>query len=338
MLCDTYGFSLDLTQLLAAESGLMVDATEFERLMDQQRDRARAGQKKDAVAAATGQKPTKFIGYTQTNANALLIDVITAGTDTFLVFDQTPFCAEMGGQASDTGTVLINGKFVHVDDCTKDKFGRHLHRTDSSFVMGDSSFAIGAKAELSVDAGRRRAISRHHSATHLLYWALRKVLGPQVRQAGTHKTPDRLSFDFSHFEAVTHTQRLEVEQLVNEKVLDNTKIVTYETEFDKKPEGVLAFVGDKWGKIVRVVDIGGYSRELCDGTHVVSTGEIGLLKIVSESAVAAGTRRIEAVAGQAALDFIIAREAALAAICARLSASPVDVVKKLEALLGQGPK
>ena len=144
-----------------------------------------------------------------------------------------------------------------------------------------------------------------------------------------------LRLDFSYFEAVTHAQLLEVEHFVNEKILDNAKVVAYETEFDKKPEGVLAFVGDNHGKIVRVVDIGGYSREVCDGTHVVTTSEIGLVKVVSESAIAEGTRRIEAVAGRAALDFIITREAALAAICARLAASPADVVKKLESILAK---
>jgi len=332
-LFDTFGFPLDITQLLAAENGLIVDTSDFERLVGQQRSRAQAGAKKEVAAAATDQKPTKFLGYTQMNANALLVDIVTAGKDTFLVFDQTPFYAEMGGQAGDTGTVLINEKFVHIGDCTKDKFSRHLHQTDSSFVAGDSSFVLGAKAELSVDAGRRRAISRHHSATHLLHWALRKVLGSHVSPAGMRQTSDRLRFDFAHIQAVTHAQLLEVEQLVNEKILDNAKVVAYETEFDKRPEGVLAFPGDTHGKIVHVVDIGGYSRELCDGTHVVTTGEIGLMKIVTESAMAEGTRRIEAVAGQAALDFIIAREAALAAICAHLSASPIDVVKKLESIL-----
>jgi alanyl-tRNA synthetase len=156
----------------------------------------------------------------------------------------------------------------------------------------------------------------------LIHWALRKVLGTHVRQAGTSKTADRMRFDFSHFEAVTHEQLLEVEQLVNAKVIDNAKVETYETEFDKKPEGTLAFFGDKYGKFVRVVDIGGYSRELCGGTHVATTGEIGLIKIVAEMAIAAGTRRIEAVAGQPAFDFVATREAALAAVSAHLAGGP----------------
>jgi alanyl-tRNA synthetase len=334
-LYDTYGFPLDMTQLLAAERGLAVDAAEFERLMEEQRKRGQASTKKVIVVAATegdtsvDLQSTKFLGYDQLTAHAQLIDVITAEKDTFLVFDQTPFYAEMGGQAGDTGTALINGQLVHLTDCVKDKAGRHLHKV----AEGASAVSVGAKAELSVDVVRRRAISRQHSAAHLIHWALRKVLGTHVRQAGTSKTPERMRFDFSHFEAVTHAQLREVEQLVNAKVIDNAKVETYETEFDQKPEGTLAFFGDKYGKFVRVVDIGGYSRELCGGTHVSTAGEIGLIKVVAEMAVAAGTRRIEAVAGQAAIDFINAREAALAAVNAHLGAGTADVTKKLEALL-----
>jgi alanyl-tRNA synthetase len=334
-LYDTYGFPLDMTQLLAAERGLAVDATEFERLMEEQRKRGQASTKKVIVVAATegdtsvDLQATKFLGYNQLTAHAQLIDVITAEKDTFLVFDQTPFYAEMGGQAGDTGTALINGQLVHITDCVKDKAGRHLHKV----AEGASAVSVGARAELSVDVVRRRAISRQHSAAHLIHWALRKVLGTHVRQAGTSKTPDRMRFDFSHFEAATHAQLLEVEQLVNAKVIDNAKVETYETEFDQKPEGTLAFFGDKYGKFVRVVDIGGYSRELCGGTHVSTAGEIGLIKIVAEMAVAAGTRRIEAVAGQAAIEFINAREAALAAVNAHLGAGTADVTKKLESLL-----
>jgi alanyl-tRNA synthetase len=167
----------------------------------------------------------------------------------------------------------------------------------------------------------------------LIHWALRKVLGTHVRQAGTSKTADRMRFDFSHFEAMTAEQMKEVEHLVNEKVIDNAKVESYETEFDKKPEGTLAFFGDKYGKFVRVVDIGGYSRELCGGTHVATTGEIGLIKVVAEMAVAAGTRRIEAVAGQPAYEFVAGEEAALKAVSARLNAGVQDVTAKLDSLL-----
>jgi alanyl-tRNA synthetase len=335
-LYDTYGFPLDMTQLLATERGLTVDTLEFDRLMAQQRERARAAQKKEIIVAATeGEgndlQATRFLGYTGLQAHGDLIDIITAGKDTCLVFDQTPFYAEMGGQVGDSGTALVAGKLFHISDTVKDKSGRHLHK----LAAGEQPAAAdkGAKAELAVDVSRRRAISRHHSAAHLIHWALRKVLGTHVRQAGTSKTPDRMRFDFSHFEAVTAAQLHEVEQLVNEKVIDNASVETYETEFDKKPADTLAFFGDKYGNIVRVVDIGGYSRELCGGTHVTTTGEIGLIKIVAEMAIAAGTRRIEAVAGQPAYAFVTDHESALKAVRTKLHAGPQDVVEKLDALL-----
>ncbi len=335
-LYDTYGFPLDMTQLLASERGLSVDTAAFELLMNEQRDRGRAAQRREILVAATegdtsDLKPTEFLGYTQTHAKARLLELVRSGADTFLVFDKTPFYAEMGGQAGDAGGALIGGRLFGIADCVKDKAGRHLHRLQAA--LEGAAPEAGAEAELSVDAVRRRAISRHHSATHLLHWALRKTLGTHVRQAGTSKTPERLRFDFSHFEAVTPAQLHEIEQLVNGRIIDNARVEAYETDFDKKPEGTLAFFGDKYGKVVRVVDIGGYSRELCGGTHVGTTGEIGLVKIVAEMAIAAGTRRIEAVAGQAAYDFVAHREAALAAVSARLSAGPHDVAQKLEAIL-----
>jgi alanyl-tRNA synthetase/REP element-mobilizing transposase RayT len=340
-LYDTFGFPLDMTQLLATERGLTVDTDEFERLMEAQKERGRASTKKEIVVAATegaesaAYEASLFTGYTIDTTkpvDAILTDIVKTDKDTFVVFDRTPFYAEMGGQAGDTGTAIIAGQTVQIADTIKDKSGRYLHKLASVPAQLPPA---GATAHLTVENSRRRAISRHHSAAHLIHWALRKVLGTHVRQAGTSKTPDRMRFDFSHFEAVTAAQLREVEQLVNEKVLDNAKVETYETEFDKKPEGTLAFFGDKYGKFVRVVDIGGYSRELCGGTHVSTTGGIGLIKVVSEAAIAAGTRRIEAVAGQAALDYIAQREAALTAISTALSASPLEAAKKLETLLTQ---
>jgi alanyl-tRNA synthetase len=341
-LYDTYGFPLDMTELLAAERGLTVDTDEFERLMDKQRKLGQASTKKTIVVAATegsaktDHQPSLFVGYVlhPEPYMANLLEVAHADQDTFLIFDRTPFYAEMGGQVGDSGTALIAGQPVEIVDTVKDKFGRYLHKLAQPLDVYLTTHATtGAIAELELNLPRRRAISRHHSAEHLVHWALRKVLGSHVRQAGTHKTPERMRFDFSHFEAVTPAQLREVEQLVNERILDNAKVETYETDFDKKPEGTLAFFGEKYGKIVRVVDIGGYSRELCGGTHVSTTGEIGLIKIVSESAIAAGTRRLEVVAGQAALDFIATREAALASVAHVLSAGSTDIVKKVDALL-----
>ena len=337
-LYDTYGFPLDMTQLLAAERGLTVDVAGFEAEMEKQRALGRAAQKKEIIVAATegseaiDHQPTKFVGYTELETEAKLLEVVRSGDDTFLVFDQTPFYAEMGGQTGDTGTATLAGQSLQIADTVKDKAGRYLHKLASPITDNPSPMTA---ATLSVDASRRRAISRHHSAEHLVHWALRKTLGTHVRQAGTSKTPDRMRFDFSHFEAVAPAQLREIEQIVNERILDNALVDTYETDFDKKPEGTLAFFGEKYGKTVRVVDIGGYSRELCGGTHVSTTGEIGLIKIVSEMAIAAGTRRLEVVAGQAALDFVAAREAALAAVSSALSAGPQDVAKKLDSILAQ---
>ena len=198
-LYDTYGFPLDMTQLLASERGLSVDTAAFELLMNEQRDRGRAAQRREILVAATegdtsDLKPTEFLGYTQTHAKARLLELVRSGADTFLVFDKTPFYAEMGGQAGDAGGALIGGRLFGIADCVMDKAGRHLHRLQAA--LEGAAPEAGAEAELSVDAVRRRAISRHHSATHLLHWALRKTLGTHVRQAGTSKTPERLRFDF----------------------------------------------------------------------------------------------------------------------------------------------
>ncbi|MFA6288202.1 MAG: alanine--tRNA ligase [Opitutaceae bacterium] len=335
-LYDTYGFPLDMTQLLATERGLTVDTAEFERLMDEQRKRGQASTKKTIVVAATEGSdttevtPTVFVGYEKLTAETTLVDIVKTEKDTYLVFAETPFYAEMGGQLGDTGDALVSGHLVHITDTVKDKSGRYLHRIASECR---SELARDVRATLSVNATRRRAINRHHTATHLLHWALRKVLGTHVRQAGSLNAPDRLRFDFAHFEAVTPAQLREIEGLVNERVLENAAVASYETEFDKKPEGTLAFFGEKYGKTVRVVDTGGYSRELCGGTHVSTTGEIGLVKIISEGAVAAGTRRLEAVAGQAAYDHVSSIEHQLAVTAAKIGVPVSQLDLKLDSLL-----
>ena len=337
-LYDTYGFPLDMTQLLATERGLTVDTAEFERLMEEQRNRGRASTKKEIVVAATEGAdttevtPTVFVGYEKLTADSTLVDIVKTEKDTYLVFAETPFYAEMGGQLGDIGDAFISGHLVHITDTVKDKSGRYLHKISSE---SGSELARDVRATLSVNATRRRAINRHHTATHLLHWALRKVLGTHVRQAGSLNAPDRLRFDFAHFEAVTPAQLREIESLVNERILENAAVTSYETEFDKKPEGTLAFFGEKYGKTVRVVDTGGYSRELCGGTHVSTTGEIGLVKIIAEGAVAAGTRRLEAVAGQAAYDHVSSVESQLAAAAAKIGVPLSQLDQKLDSLLVQ---
>jgi alanyl-tRNA synthetase len=338
----TYGFPLEMTQLLATEKGIEVDVPAYnsevathQEISDQtEQDIIVAAREGEASAAYEASIFTGYIIDTDKPVDAIVTDVVRSEKDVFLVFDRTPFYAEMGGQAGDTGTATVAGQTITIVDTVKDKAGRHLHKVDPALNLTGAALDLkDSAAQLTIDNARRRAISRHHSAAHLIHWALRKTLGTHVRQAGTSKTPDRMRFDFSHFEAMTPDQIREIERLVNERVIDNARVESYETEFDKKPEGTLAFFGDKYGKIVRVVDIGGYSRELCGGTHVTTTGEIGLIKVVAEMAIAAGTRRIEAVAGQAAFDFAAQREAALAAVNARLNSGSHDVAQKLDSLL-----
>jgi alanyl-tRNA synthetase len=339
-LYDTYGFPLDLTQVIATERGITVDVAGFEALMAQQRERGRAAQKREVVvaakegSAAPTHAPTLFTGYSldpSKGTHATVLESLQTDQGLFVVFDRTPFYAEMGGQLGDTGHALIAGGAVAVTDTVKDKSGRHLHK----LAAGAAAPAAGAAADLSVDPVRRRAIQRNHTATHLLHWALRKVLGTHVRQAGSLNAPDRLRFDFAHFEAVTHAQLREIEALVNQRVLDNAPVSSYEVDFDKKPEGTLAFFGEKYGKVVRVVDIGGYSRELCAGTHVATTGEVGLIKVVHESAIAAGTRRIEAVAGEAAYRHAVQVFDTVELVAQRLGSPRDGVEARLGALLAE---
>ncbi|MBC8012448.1 MAG: alanine--tRNA ligase, partial [Burkholderiales bacterium] len=361
-LYDTYGFPLDMTQLLATERGLTVDTAEFETLMEQQRNRGRASTKKEIVVAATEgteaaeAKPTPFIGYVIEKSQSFAVtitDLIVSGDDTYLVFNETPFYAEMGGQLGDCGVLLPlaqpGSPAVQIGDTIKDKAGRHLHQVSNlaghilpTAPRGSKPVSEefvhhlrGQTVEAGVNMIHRRAIQRHHTATHLLHFALRRVIGTHVRQAGSLNAPDRMRFDFAHFEAVTPEQLREIEHIVNWRILDNAEVKGYETDFDLKPKGTLAFFGEKYGKRVRVVDIGGYSRELCGGTHTNSTGEIGLFKLVSEGAVAAGTRRIEAVCGQAAYDYVSAEQARLHALAAQVGTPLSQLEQRFTALLAE---
>ncbi|MCX6937079.1 MAG: alanine--tRNA ligase [Verrucomicrobia bacterium] len=357
-LYDTYGFPLDMTQLLATERGLTVDTAEFEVLMEQQRNRGRASTKKEIVVAATEgaeaaeAKPTPFIGYVIDKSQSYAVtvtDIVRSGDDTYLVFNETPFYAEMGGQLGDCGVLLAKGQAVQIGDTIKDKAGRHLHhvsnlegrllptapRGSSPITAAYLDSLVGTVVEAGVNMIHRRAIQRHHTATHLLHFALRRVLGTHVRQAGSLNAPDRMRFDFAHFEAVTPAQLREIEHIVNWRILDNAEVKGYETDFDAKPKGTLAFFGEKYGKRVRVVDIGGYSRELCGGTHTNTTGEIGLFKIVSEGAVAAGTRRLEAVCGQAAYDYVAGEQARLHALAEKVGAPLSQLEQRLASLLSE---
>jgi alanyl-tRNA synthetase len=331
-LFDTFGFPIDLTQLLAKQKGVYVDTEAFNVEMEKQRDRARASQKKTDIIVADSDgdtKATTFLGFDTLADEAELIDIVKAGDSSYLVFNHTPFYAEMGGQVGDTGTIEFEGAHFDVIDTIKDDHGRFLHK-----VSGDlESISSGIEANLIVDHERRRSIERHHSATHVLNWALRKVLGTHVRQAGSYVGSERLSFDFAHFEAIKPEELAEIEKLCNEHLLDNSVVRWFETPFDQKPNDVIAFFGEKYGDVVRVVDIGGFSKELCGGTHVRATGEIGLIKISSESAIAAGTRRIEAIVGNSLYSHINEIEQLIATASQSLSTAPADLLKKIDSLL-----
>ncbi|MDQ8204505.1 alanine--tRNA ligase [Pelagicoccus sp. SDUM812003] len=334
-LYDTYGFPLDLTELMAKQKGISVDTNGFEAEMEKQRQRARASQKKTDILVADSDAPaeaTKFIGFETLADEAELIDIVKGEDDSaYLVFNHTPFYAEMGGQVGDSGEINFDELHFDVLDTIKDPNGRHLHK-----VSGDvSALAIGSEANLIVDHSRRRGIERHHSATHILHWALRKVLGDHVHQAGSYVDEQRLRFDFSHFEAIKPDQLAEIERLCNQRILANSKVKWFETPFDEKPENVIAFFGEKYGNIVRVVDIGGFSVELCGGTHVRATGEIGLLKVASEAGIAAGTRRIEAISGNSLYSHLNDVESTLAAASKLLSAPTAELVKKIDTVLAR---
>ncbi|MBN37453.1 MAG: alanine--tRNA ligase [Opitutae bacterium] len=331
-LYDTYGFPLDLTELMARERSLSVDEDAFESAMEKQRQRAREAHKSVDILVSEdsdGADATEFVGYDPANLQAFTascIDLVEQDDKAFVVLDKTPFYAEMGGQTGDSGTVFISKQTLVIKNVLKDSSGRFLHQLKSKPEGID--FA-GQKAILSVDLERRKAIQRHHTATHVLHWALREVLGDHIRQAGSLVEPDRLRFDFSHFEGVKPEQLAEIERISNEKLLLNDPLEANDIPFSEKPDDVIAFFGDKYGETVRVVDLGGWSKELCGGTHVSSAGEIGSLRIVSESAIAAGTRRIEAVAGLSAYQWADERIARLNELTRQLACKPEELAGRI---------
>jgi len=307
-LYDTYGFPLDLTQLMARERGLTVDAVGFEKLMEEQRERGRKAQKKSVIEVVDQyDTPTKFVGYDHVESAATLLGVLADSTRRqFAVFDVSPFYAEMGGQVGDQGQARLEGRTLSIKNTFK-RGDTFLHELDVPDVATFTNFG-GEAASLKVDIPRRRAIEGHHTVTHLLHWALHEVVSPDAAQKGSYVGPDKLTFDFSSA-ALTPEQKRKVEELVNEKITENAPVSWTEIPYDeaKKRKEIQQFFGEKYGDLVRVVQVGGereklngYSMELCGGTHVRSTGEIGAFRIVKEEAIAAGTRRIEAVAGDAA--------------------------------------
>ncbi len=314
-LYDTYGFPLDLTELMARERELTVDVAGFEKLMDEQRERARKAQKKETITVEEGMlhaSPTKFLGYDFVESEAVVETVLPGknAEELNIVLDQTPFYAESGGQVGDRGLLHVPGHDrtevgqLRVLD-TQKRENVFVHRT--AVVQGRAP-EPGEAVRIAIDGARRKLIQGHHTVTHLLHWALHQVVSKDATQKGSYVGPDKLTFDFSSA-ALTAQQKHDVEKLVNEKIGENAPVSWTEVPYAdaKKRKEIQQFFGEKYGDLVRVVQVGGdpkelngYSMELCGGTHVRSTSEIGAFRIVKEEAIAAGTRRIEAVAGDAA--------------------------------------
>jgi alanyl-tRNA synthetase len=308
-LYDTYGFPIDLTQLMARERGLSVNVAGFEKLMEEQRERARRAQKKEKITLLDldPNQRTVFVGYSNDSATARIQQVKQTLERAYIVPSRSPFYAEMGGQVSDIGTLSFRGRTYHIVD-TQSHDDRQVLALAKTLEVEDFEEAFNEDVDLQIDVPRRRAIERHHTVTHLLHWALHEVVSRDASQKGSYVGPDKLTFDFSSA-PLTKQQISEVEKLVNEKIAESSPVSWTEIPFAeaKQRKDIIQFFGEKYGDTVRVLQIGGapralngYSMELCGGTHVSSTGEIGAFRIVREEAIAAGIRRIEAVAGDAA--------------------------------------
>ncbi len=339
-LYDTYGFPVDLTADIARERGLSIDMEGFEREMERQRERARAAGhfSVDQSRAVELEGETEFTGYDRladlVTVEAILHDGreterLSAGQEGVVYLDHTPFYAESGGQVGDTGRLVGEGVRFRVTD-TRKQGAFHAHFG----VVEEGALEQGVSVEAKVDEERRRAIALNHSATHLLHAALRKVLGSHVAQKGSLVEPDRLRFDFSHDEPLTAAQLREIEVMVNREIRSDVEVETRISSFDEAvAAGAMALFGEKYGERVRVLKMGDFSVELCGGTHVHRLGEIGLFKIVAESGIAAGVRRIEAVTGEGALEYLHGLEERLGRIATLLKSGRDDADRKVEQLL-----
>ncbi|WP_409461205.1 alanine--tRNA ligase [Stenotrophomonas maltophilia] len=348
-LYDTYGFPLDLTQDIARERDLTVDIAGFDAAMEQQRETARAAGKFGGGVTLPAElvatlSPTVFLGYDRLQADGLTVLALLkdgrpvqsadAGDAVIVITDRTPFYAESGGQVGDTGVLTGNGVRLAVSDTQK--FAGQFHGHVGT--LSDGGLKVGDVLAGQVDGERRGATILNHSATHLLHAALREVLGTHVQQKGSLVAPDRLRFDFSHFQPISAEELAVIERKVNQQVRANNAAEVHTMAMQEALDfGAMALFGEKYGEHVRVLKMGDYSTELCGGTHVNRTGDIGLFKITSEGGVSAGVRRIEAVTGQGALDYVDAEEARLAEAADLLGGSAADVVEKIRAL-GQRQK
>lgn len=338
---DTYGFPLDLTIEMAQEQGLEVDVDGFNAAMQEQKEAARNARADgsswyaDETYEFENAEPTVFVGYDTLETEAKVVgivvedegvcDEIIENQSGFIVTDKTPFYAEMGGQVGDIGTIAVNGKIATVVNTTKTDDGYYLHEVNVQLAP----IKLGDTVTMSVDKSNRMAVCRNHTATHILDKALRDVLGSHVAQAGSLVTADRLRFDFSHFEAMTSEQIKQTEEIVNQKILESIDVNVQELPIDEaKKLGAIALFGEKYGDIVRVVSVGDYSVEFCGGTHLTNSAQCGLFKIVSESGVAAGVRRIEAVTGRGVLEYINNSDALIANTAAALKTNQIHEIDK----------
>ena len=339
-LSDTYGFPLDLTELMARERGLTVDKEVFEKLMDEQKARSRKAQIREVITVSQVETaaPTNFVGYEKLAVEAKVLEAVSLKDKIALVLDTSPFYAEMGGQLGDTGQIEQGAQFWRITN-TQKSGNTWLHILDN----GSDLPASGSTVTLTVDRDRRASIQRHHTVTHLLHWALHEIVSREASQKGSYVGPEKLTFDFNSA-PLTPQQVADIEKLVNERILENAGVFWTEVPYAdvRSRKDVMQFFGDKYGDMVRVVQIGGhtakldgYSMELCGGTHTRATGEIGLFRISSESAIQAGVRRIEAVAGLEAYRRANDELHLIKSLAGRVNSPVHELEKKIESLLEQ---
>ena len=342
LLSDTYGFPIDLTVEMLEDEGMSVDMEQYVACREEQRVRAREARKAlgdlgwAGIDFGSEVGATEFVGYDQNACNAKVVAVcvgeevtgsITGGEKGIIVLDKTPFYAEMGGQCADHGVILVGESRFEVTDVQKDKGGKYMH----SGVMVAGTIKVDDLVCASIDVERRKAIMRAHSATHLLQKALKSVLGDHVHQAGSLVEPDRLRFDFTHYSAVTSEEMAQIDAMVQAAVLEGYGISVKEMPIDEAKEmGAMALFSEKYGDTVRVVNMSGYSIELCGGTHLDNTAKVGPFRIESEGSVASGVRRIEAITGKACLEEMELTRRRVYDACAILKTKPAELAAKLE--------
>ena len=346
-LYDTFGFPIDLTAEMAADEGLTVDEDAFRRLMQEQKERAREARKALGDLGWAGVEfgkdvpSTEFVGYDRTSCEATVVALvredelcgrIEAGSDGIVVLDQSPFYAEMGGQVADHGVITAKGMTFTVTDVQKNKGGKFMHYGH----LAEGVLEVGDSVEASIDCQRRKAVCRAHTTTHLLDAALKKVLGDHVHQAGSLVEPDRLRFDFTHFEAITPEQLSQVEWMVNDAILEGYPVVTEVLPIEEaKKKGAVAMFGEKYGETVRVVEMGGFSMEFCGGTHLDNTAKAGPFRIKSESSVASGVRRMEATCGRLSLESMEKSHSVLSKAAQFLKTAPAGLLERMEQQAGE---